>query len=66
MNPANDWVGKVRDYPLTGVPLYLLVDARQKTVTPFSRPDGTKYHRREDIRRDPAHPRAVRLRPGHG
>ncbi|WP_042403962.1 Uma2 family endonuclease [Streptacidiphilus carbonis] len=48
-NPENDWVGKVRDYPLMGIPLYLLIDARQKTVTLFSRPDGTKYHRREDI-----------------
>ncbi|GAA1192839.1 Uma2 family endonuclease [Kitasatospora gansuensis] len=48
-NPENDWVGKVRDYPLMGIPLYLLIDARQKTVTLFSRPDGTKYHRREDV-----------------
>ncbi|MDY0812937.1 Uma2 family endonuclease [Kitasatospora purpeofusca] len=48
-NPENDWVGKVRDYPLMGIPLYLLVDARQKTVTLFSRPDGAKYHRREDV-----------------
>lgn len=48
-NPENDWVGKVRDYPQVGIPLYLLVDARQKTVTLFSRPDGTRYHRREDI-----------------
>ncbi|MFD0348646.1 Uma2 family endonuclease [Kitasatospora aburaviensis] len=39
----------MRDYPLMGIPLYLLVDARQKTVTLFSRPDGTRYHRREDI-----------------
>ncbi|MFD0277776.1 Uma2 family endonuclease [Kitasatospora sp. NPDC127111] len=42
-------MGKVRDYPLMGIPLNLLVDARQKTVTLFSRPDGTRYHRREDI-----------------
>ncbi|MFJ5926869.1 Uma2 family endonuclease [Kitasatospora sp. NPDC092948] len=48
-NPENGWVGKVRDYPLMEIPLYLLVDAGQKTVTLFSRPDGTKYHRREDI-----------------
>ncbi|MFC9325915.1 hypothetical protein [Kitasatospora sp. NPDC057015] len=34
---------------LMGIPLYLLIDARQKTVTLFSRPDGTRYHRREDI-----------------
>ncbi|GAA2110618.1 Uma2 family endonuclease [Kitasatospora saccharophila] len=48
-NPENDWVGKVRDYPLMGIPLYLLVDARQRTVTLFSRPDGSRYHRREDV-----------------
>ncbi|MFJ5614213.1 Uma2 family endonuclease [Streptomyces sp. NPDC093221] len=47
-NPENDWVGKVRDYPMMGIPLYLVVDARLKTVTLFSRPDGGKYHRRED------------------
>ncbi|MET8701046.1 Uma2 family endonuclease [Kitasatospora sp. NPDC004723] len=48
-NPENDWVGKVRDYPLMRIPLYLVIDAREKAVTLFSRPDGTKYHRREDI-----------------
>lgn len=48
-NPENDWVGKVRDYPVMRIPLYLVVDARQKTVTLFSRPDGRKYHRREDV-----------------
>lgn len=47
-NPENDWVGKVRDYPVMRIPLYLVVDARQKTATLFSRPDGRKYHRRED------------------
>lgn len=47
-NPENDWVGKLRDYPIMGIPLYLVVDARLKTVTLFSRPDGGKYHRRED------------------
>ncbi|MFI6153896.1 Uma2 family endonuclease [Kitasatospora sp. NPDC051170] len=48
-NPENDWVSKVRDYPLMGIPLYLVIDARDKGVTLFSRPDGTRYHRREDI-----------------
>ena len=48
-NPENDWVGKVRDYPLMGIPLYLVIDAREKTATLFSRPDGTRYHRREDV-----------------
>lgn len=38
-NPENDWVGKVRDYyPVMGIPLYLVVDARLKTVTLFSLP----------------------------
>lgn len=41
-------MGKVRDYPMMGIPLYLVVDARLKTVTLFSHPDGGKYHRRED------------------
>jgi Uma2 family endonuclease len=48
-NPENDWVGKLRDYPIMGIPLYLVVDARLKTATLFSRPDGGKYHRREDV-----------------
>ncbi|WP_049656953.1 Uma2 family endonuclease [Kitasatospora sp. MY 5-36] len=48
-NPENDWVGKLRDYPLMAIPLYLLIDARQKTVTLFSRPDATRYHHREDV-----------------
>jgi Uma2 family endonuclease len=47
-NPENDWVGKVRDYPLMGIPLYLMVDAWLKTVTLFSRPDSRRYHRRDD------------------
>jgi Putative restriction endonuclease len=32
-----------------GIPLYLVVDARLKTVTLFSQPSGTTYHRREDV-----------------
>ncbi|MHA6761785.1 hypothetical protein [Streptacidiphilus sp. PAMC 29251] len=32
-----------------GIPLYLVVDARLKTVTLFSNPDSKKYHRREDV-----------------
>ncbi|MFE5580577.1 Uma2 family endonuclease [Kitasatospora sp. NPDC056531] len=48
-NPENDWVAKLRDYPLMRIPLYLLIDAREKSVTLFSRPDDTRYHRREDV-----------------
>jgi Uma2 family endonuclease len=47
-NPENDWEGKVRDYPLMHIPLYLLVDARQKTVTLFSEPENGRYRLRED------------------
>ena len=47
-NPENDWEGKVRDYPLMAIPLYLLVDARQKTVTLLSEPENGRYRRREE------------------
>jgi Uma2 family endonuclease len=47
-NPENDWEGKVRDYPLMAIPLYLLVDARQRTVTLLSEPENGRYRRRED------------------
>jgi len=47
-NPENDWEGKVRDYPLMAIPLYLLVDARQQTVTLLSEPENGRYRRRED------------------
>ncbi|MEY9846718.1 Uma2 family endonuclease [Streptacidiphilus sp. MAP5-3] len=47
-NPENDWTGKLRDYPLMRIPLYLIVDARQKTVTLFQEIDGDRYRMRED------------------
>ncbi|MFC5720145.1 Uma2 family endonuclease [Streptomyces gamaensis] len=47
-NPENDWVGKLRDYPLMGIPLYLIVDARQKVVTLFNEPENGRYRLRED------------------
>ncbi|TDC10692.1 Uma2 family endonuclease [Streptomyces sp. 8K308] len=47
-NPENDWVGKLRDYPVMGVPLYLIVDARAKTVTLFSEAENDRYRCRED------------------
>ncbi|MEU5431717.1 Uma2 family endonuclease [Streptomyces olivoreticuli] len=47
-NPENDWVGKVRDYPLMGIALYLIVDAREKIVTLFSEPENGRYRQRED------------------
>jgi Uma2 family endonuclease len=47
-NPENDWAGKLRDYPVMGIPVYLIVDAQQKTVTLFQEIDGHRYHMRED------------------
>ncbi|MGC0415292.1 Uma2 family endonuclease [Embleya sp. AB8] len=47
-NPENDWVGKLRDYPLMQIPLYLLVDAARKSVTLFREPEAGRYRMRED------------------
>lgn len=47
-NPENDWVSKLRDYPVMGIPLYLIVDARAKTVTLFSELENGRYRSRED------------------
>ncbi|AUG81334.1 hypothetical protein CFP65_6689 [Kitasatospora sp. MMS16-BH015] len=47
-NPENDWVGKLRDYPLMGIPLYLIVDPSQKTATLFSEPENGRYRTREE------------------
>jgi Uma2 family endonuclease len=47
-NPENDWAGKLRDYPIMGIPLYLIVDAQQKTVTLFQEIDAGRYRMRED------------------
>ncbi|MCX4749628.1 Uma2 family endonuclease [Kitasatospora sp. NBC_01287] len=44
-NPENDLVGKVRDYPLMGIPVYLLIDPRRGAVTLFSEPAGGRYRR---------------------
>ncbi|MDY0811129.1 Uma2 family endonuclease [Kitasatospora purpeofusca] len=45
-NPENDLVGKVRDYPQMGIPLYLVIDPREGTLTLHSEPGGGTYHRR--------------------
>ncbi|MHA6757040.1 Uma2 family endonuclease [Streptacidiphilus sp. PAMC 29251] len=47
-NPENDWTGKVRDYPVMRIPLYLIIDAREATITLFSEPEGDRYHTRTD------------------
>lgn len=45
-NPENDLVGKVRDYPLMHIPLYLVIDPRDGTLTLHSEPGDGGYHRR--------------------
>lgn len=47
-NPENDLISKVRDYPLMGIPLYLLVDPREGDVTLYSEPSDGRYHQRWD------------------
>jgi Uma2 family endonuclease len=44
-NPENDLVGKVRDYPLMDIPLYLVIDPRTGGITLYSEPSPTGYHR---------------------
>ncbi|MFH9348589.1 Uma2 family endonuclease [Kitasatospora sp. NPDC017646] len=43
-NPENDLVGKVRDYPLMGIPLYLLTDPREGDITLYSDLSDGGYH----------------------
>jgi len=52
-NPENDWVGKVADYPLLGIPVYAIFDPRTGTGTVLtdihSTPDGPRYATRKDF-----------------
>lgn len=52
-NPDNDWVGKVRDYPLLGIPVYVVFDPRQGVGAVMSdihpTPDGPRYATRKDF-----------------
>ncbi|MFD7707924.1 Uma2 family endonuclease [Streptomyces sp. NPDC059785] len=52
-NPDNDWVGKVRDYPLLGVPVYAVFDPRTGAGAVFTdihpTPDGPRYATRKDF-----------------
>ncbi|MGW5347472.1 Uma2 family endonuclease [Streptomyces sp. NPDC004050] len=52
-NPDNDWVGKMRDYPLMGVPIYVIFDPRHGTGAVMSdihsTPDGPRYATRKDF-----------------
>ncbi|MEV6975160.1 Uma2 family endonuclease [Kitasatospora sp. NPDC093806] len=47
-NPGNDWMDKLHDYAVMRIPLYLIVDPRQQTVTLFSEPNHDRYHTRSD------------------
>ncbi|MFE5603795.1 Uma2 family endonuclease [Streptomyces coelicoflavus] len=52
-NPDNDWVGKVGDYPMMGVPVYAIFDPRTGTGAVLSdihaTPDGPRYAVRKDF-----------------
>ncbi|MFH8239748.1 Uma2 family endonuclease [Streptomyces sp. G6] len=52
-NPGNDWVGKVRDYPLLSIPVYAVFDPRTGTGAVFTdihtTPDGPRYATRKDF-----------------
>jgi Uma2 family endonuclease len=52
-NPDNDWVGKMRDYPLLGIPVYVLFDPRTGAGAVLSdihpTPAGPRYATRRDF-----------------
>ncbi|MFE6481622.1 Uma2 family endonuclease [Streptomyces sp. NPDC057757] len=52
-NPDNDWVGKVRDYPLIGIPIYAIFDPRTGTGAVLTdihaTPAGPRYATRKDF-----------------
>jgi len=52
-NPDNDWIGKMRDYPLLGIPLYVLFDPRTGEGAVLSdihpTPSGPRYATRKDF-----------------
>ncbi|MEU7083986.1 Uma2 family endonuclease [Streptomyces achromogenes] len=52
-NPDNDWVGKVRDYALMGIPVYAVFDPRTGTGAVFTdihpTPAGPRYATRKDF-----------------
>ncbi|GGN26457.1 Uma2 family endonuclease [Streptomyces fuscichromogenes] len=52
-NPDNDWVSKVRDYPLMGIPVYAIFDPRTGTGAVLTdihpTPDGPRYATRKDF-----------------
>ncbi|MBD0422990.1 Uma2 family endonuclease [Streptomyces sp. TRM S81-3] len=52
-NPDNDWIAKLRDYPLLGIPVYAVFDPRTGTGAVFTdihgTPDGPRYATRKDF-----------------
>ncbi|MBH1933488.1 Uma2 family endonuclease [Streptomyces sp. AV19] len=52
-NPDNDWVGKMRDYPLLGIPVYVIFDPRKGEGAVLSEihqtPSGPRYAVRKDF-----------------
>ncbi|MFD6417176.1 Uma2 family endonuclease [Streptomyces sp. NPDC060194] len=42
-NPENDYVDKVRDYPVMGIPHYVIVDPRRSTCVHHWAIEGGKY-----------------------
>lgn len=52
-NPDNDWVSKVRDYPLLGIPIYVIFDPRTGEGAVLSdihsTPSGPRYATRKDF-----------------
>ncbi|WP_434595062.1 Uma2 family endonuclease [Streptomyces sp. A5-4] len=52
-NPDNDWVSKMRDYPLLGIPIYAIFDPRTGTGAVLSEihptAQGPRYATRKDF-----------------
>lgn len=52
-NPANDWLGKMRDYPLIGIPVYAIFDPCTGTGAVLTdihpTPGGPRYATRKDF-----------------
>ncbi|MFM9446587.1 Uma2 family endonuclease [Streptomyces acidiscabies] len=52
-NPDNDWISKLRDYPLLGIPTYAVFDPRTGSGAVFTdihpTPDGPRYATRKDF-----------------
>ncbi|MFG1808778.1 Uma2 family endonuclease [Streptomyces sp. NPDC049040] len=52
-DPDNDWVGKMQDYPLLGIPVYVLFDPRTGEGAVLSdthsTPNGPRYATRTDF-----------------